>query len=102
MSILITPLRGEQVSWNGSDATVPSMPLIVASILSKKLAESLQALILDVKFGAAAFMPTIEKARELARAMVALGNECGVDTRASGNGRTEYADATVRSRAFWL
>lgn len=62
--------------------TVPSIPLIVASILSKKLAEGLQALVLDVKFGAAAFMPTLEKARELTRAMVALGNDCGVNTRA--------------------
>jgi pyrimidine-nucleoside phosphorylase len=63
-------------------ATVPSIPLIVASILSKKLAESLKALVLDVKFGAAAFMPTLAKARELAKAMAALGNECGVNTRA--------------------
>jgi len=62
--------------------TVPSIPLIVASILSKKLAEGLEALILDVKFGAAAFMQELAKARELARAMVALGNECGVQTRA--------------------
>src|ERR1041384_1056078 len=62
--------------------TVPSIPLIVASILSKKLAESLDALVLDVKFGSAAFMQTKAEAARLARAMVALGNECGVNTRA--------------------
>jgi pyrimidine-nucleoside phosphorylase len=60
--------------------TVPSIPLIVASILSKKLAESLNALVLDVKFGAAAFMASRQEARELARAMVTLGNACGVQT----------------------
>jgi pyrimidine-nucleoside phosphorylase len=62
--------------------TVPSIPLIVASILSKKLAEGLQALVLDVKFGAAAFMPGLKEARELAQAMVTLGNASGVKTRA--------------------
>jgi pyrimidine-nucleoside phosphorylase len=62
--------------------TVPSIPLITASILSKKLAESLQALVLDVKFGSAAFMHTPDTARELAQAMVSLGQQCGVKTRA--------------------
>ena len=65
-----------------ASGTVPSIPLIVASILSKKLAENLDALILDVKFGSAAFMQTKSDARKLAEAMVALGNGCGVDTRA--------------------
>lgn len=62
--------------------TVPSIPLITASILSKKLAENLDALVLDVKFGSAAFMQTPESARDLAQAMVLLGNECSVNTRA--------------------
>jgi pyrimidine-nucleoside phosphorylase len=65
-----------------ASGTVPSIPLITASILSKKLAESLDALVLDVKFGCAAFMQTKADARKLARAMVSLGNECGVNTRA--------------------
>jgi pyrimidine-nucleoside phosphorylase len=62
--------------------TVASIPLITASILSKKLAENLDALLLDVKFGAAAFMPTLDRANDLAVAMIELGNECGVNTRA--------------------
>ena len=65
-----------------ASGTVPSIPLIVASILSKKLAENTDALILDVKFGCAAFMQTKSDARKLAAAMVALGNDCGVNTRA--------------------
>jgi pyrimidine-nucleoside phosphorylase len=65
-----------------ASGTVPSIPLIVASILSKKLAESLDALILDVKFGGGAFMPVKSDARKLARALVALGQKCGVNTRA--------------------
>lgn len=63
-------------------ATVPSIPLITASILSKKLAEGLDALIMDVKFGAAAFMPTREAARQLAESIVTLARACGVNTRA--------------------
>ena len=65
-----------------ASGTVPSIALIVASILSKKLAENLDALILDVKFGSAAFVQNKADARKLAGAMVALGNECGVNVRA--------------------
>jgi thymidine phosphorylase len=61
---------------------VPSIPLITASILSKKLAEGIEALVLDVKFGSAAFMQTREQARELARTMAEIANESGVKTRA--------------------
>jgi len=63
-------------------ATVPSIPLITASIMSKKLAESLDALVLDVKFGSGAFMSTLEDARQLARALVDTGKRMGVKTSA--------------------
>lgn len=62
--------------------TVPSIPLITASILSKKLAENLDALVLDVKFGSGAFMKTIEEARKLARRLVDVGTLLGVPTSA--------------------
>lgn len=62
-------------------ATVPSQPLIVASIMSKKLAESLDALVLDVKHGSGAFMKTQEDARSLGEAMRVVGEAMGVDTR---------------------
>ena len=63
-------------------ATVPSVPLITASIMSKKLAEGLSALVLDVKFGSGAFMKSREAARELAVGMVAVGRCMGLATTA--------------------
>ncbi|MEO8043987.1 MAG: thymidine phosphorylase, partial [Spartobacteria bacterium] len=58
--------------------TVPSQPLIVASIMSKKLAENLNRLVLDVKYGSGAFMKTRAEAGQLAAAMTAVGEQMGV------------------------
>ncbi len=79
--------------------TVPSIPLITASILSKKLAEGLGALIMDVKFGAAAFMQTKDQARELARSIVTLARDCGVNTRAL---LTDMDTPLGRAAGNWL
>ena len=58
--------------------TIPSQPLIVASIMSKKLAENLDRLVLDVKFGSGAFMKTRKEAKQLAASMTKVGKLMGV------------------------
>ncbi|HKB02276.1 MAG TPA: thymidine phosphorylase [Gemmataceae bacterium] len=63
-------------------ATVENIPLITASILSKKLAEGIDALVMDVKSGRGAFMKTADDARALAKSIVGVGNANGVKTEA--------------------
>lgn len=62
--------------------TVEAIPLIASSIMSKKIAEGTESLVLDVKFGSGAFMKDYAKAKELAETMVALGTDSGVNTTA--------------------
>ncbi|MDW8340194.1 MAG: thymidine phosphorylase [Geminicoccaceae bacterium] len=63
-------------------ATVESIPLIVASILSKKLAAGPRAIVFDVKVGSGAFLPSVEDARALAASLVEVGSGCGLACRA--------------------
>jgi pyrimidine-nucleoside phosphorylase len=75
--------------------TVPSIPLITASIMSKKLAESLDRLVLDVKFGSGAFMRTRKDAEALAASMIAVGREMDVEVHAILNPMSEPTGRTV-------
>jgi pyrimidine-nucleoside phosphorylase len=78
----IAPADKKIYALRDATATVPYIPLIVASIMSKKLAEDLDALVLDVKTGAGAFMQEFEDSRALAEALVKTGNGFGVKTEA--------------------
>jgi thymidine phosphorylase len=90
-------------------ATVEAIPLIASSIMSKKIAEGTEALVLDVKVGSGAFLPEIDRARRLAETMVGLGQAHGVRTvalltdmdaplgRAAGNG-LEVAESVATLR----
>jgi pyrimidine-nucleoside phosphorylase len=76
----IAPADRRFYSLRDATATVEAIPLIAASIMSKKLAEGLTGLVLDVKTGAGAFIPDLDQALKLAQTMIAIGERHGCPT----------------------
>jgi pyrimidine-nucleoside phosphorylase/thymidine phosphorylase len=78
----IAPADKKMYALRDATSTVEAIPLIVASIISKKGAAGLDAMVIDVKVGSGAFMREQQRARDLAHALVRTGNSCGIRTRA--------------------
>ncbi len=81
-SATLVPADRKIYALRDATGTVPSIPLITSSIMSKKLASDLNGLVLDVKVGSGAFMKDLDHARRLARTMVKIGESYGVKTMA--------------------